>query len=51
MKFACLLGGVGVHGWVVRFWQPLVQSASWSWVPIVMSHSPNRARQSFTDAV
>ena len=32
---ACLLAGVGAHGWVVRFCQPLVQSPSWSWLPIV----------------
>ena len=32
---ACLLVGVGAHGWVVRFCQPLVQSPSWSWLPIV----------------
>ena len=32
---ACLLVGVGAHGWVVRFCQPSVQSPSWSWLPIV----------------
>ena len=32
---ACLLGGVGAHGWVVRFYQPLVQSPYWSWLWIV----------------
>ena len=32
---ACLLGGVGAHGWVARFCQPSVQSLSWSWLPIV----------------
>ena len=28
-------GGVGAHGWVVRFCQPSVKSPSWSWLPIV----------------
>ena len=32
---ACLLAGMGAHGWVVRFCQPLVQSPSLSWLPIV----------------
>ena len=32
---ACVLRGVGAHGWVVRFCQPSVQSPSWSWLPIV----------------
>ena len=30
---ACLCGGVGAHGWIVRFCQPLVQFPSWSWLP------------------
>ena len=32
---ACLLVGVGAHGWVVRFCQPSAQSPSWRWLPIV----------------
>jgi len=28
---ACLLGGMGADGWVVKFCQPLVQSPSGSW--------------------
>ena len=32
---ACLLVGMGAHGWVVRFCQPSMQSPSWSWLPIV----------------
>jgi len=32
---ACLLGCVGVLGRVVRFCEPLLQSPSWSWLPIV----------------
>ena len=32
---ACLLVGVGAHGWVVRFCQPSMQSPSWSWLQIV----------------
>ena len=34
---ACLIQGVGAHGWVVRFCQPSVQSPSWSWLPIVVA--------------
>ena len=30
---ACLIKGVGAHGWVVRFCQPSVQSPPWSWLP------------------
>ena len=30
---ACLIKGVGAHGWVVRFCQPSVRSPSWSWLP------------------
>ena len=30
---ACLIEGVGAHGWFVRFCQPSVQSPSWSWLP------------------
>ena len=26
---ACLIKGMGAHGWVVRFCQPSVQSPSW----------------------
>ena len=29
---ACLLRGVGAHGWVVSFCQRSVQSSSWSWL-------------------
>ena len=32
---ACLLGGMGAQGWLARFCQPLVQSPSWSWLPVV----------------
>ena len=32
---ACLLWGVGAHGWVVRFCQPTVPYPSWSWLLIV----------------
>ena len=34
---ACLIKGVGAHGWVVRFCQPSVRSPSWSWLPIVVA--------------
>ena len=34
---ACLIKGVGAHGWVVRFWQPSVWFPSWSWLPIVVA--------------
>ena len=34
---ACLIKGMGAHGWVVRFCQPSVQSPSWSWLPIVVA--------------
>ena len=30
----CLLVGLGAHDWIVRFCQLLVQSSSWSWLPI-----------------
>ena len=32
---ACLLEGVGVHGWFVRLFKALVQSPSWNWLPIM----------------
>ena len=32
---ACLIQGVGAHGWLVRFCQPSVRSPSWNWMPIV----------------
>ena len=32
---ACLHGCAGAHRWVVRFSQPLVQSSSWNWLPIM----------------
>ena len=35
MVGACLQGGMGAHGWVVRCFQPSVQSPSWSWLRIV----------------
>ena len=31
----CPLGGTGAHRWVVRFYQPSVQSPSWNSPPIV----------------
>ena len=34
---ACLIKGVGAHGWVVRFCQPSVRSPSWSWLPRVVA--------------
>ena len=36
-RYLSYLGGVGAHGWVVRFVQPSVQSPSWSWLPIVVA--------------
>ena len=34
-------GGMGVHGWVVRCFQPSVQSPSWSWLQIVEALNVN----------
>ena len=49
--FFFLLGGVGAHGWVVRFCQPSVQSPSWSRLPIVeapgcLGHPTSKERRS-----
>ena len=38
---ACLQGGMGAHGWVVRCFQPSVQSPSWSWLRIVEALNVN----------
>ena len=38
---ACLQGGMGAHGWFVRFFQPSVQSPSWSWLRIVEALNVN----------
>ena len=41
MVGACLQGGMGAHGWVVRCFQPSVQSPSWSWLRIVEALNVN----------
>ena len=47
---ACLIKGVGAHGWVVRFCQPSVQSPSWSWLPKMVAPGCPRHSTS-TDSV
>ena len=41
MVGACLQGSIGAHGWVVRFYQPSVQSSTWSWPRKVKALSVN----------
>ena len=51
VTFACLLGGLRSHGWVVRICQPSVQSPSWSWLPIVEAPRCVRHQNLLSDAV
>ena len=40
-------GDLGAHRWVVRFWQPPVQSPSWSWLPIGEARDVSRTQPFF----
>ena len=48
---ACLLEGVGAHGWFARFCQQSVQTPSWCWLPKWKLQDGSDTQRPLNDAV